>query len=591
MKRFPLLILSLFFLLKTPSTAQDFNWNFFQENYNKTTTAFSLGNDRWLVGIRVDADNNNGLNVGVVHMVDSTGSIWSDANIDRISGRTIIERFLRNGDKIFVLIRAYSNSYIISYLLKEDSMEFVDMIEFEERILIDKIELLPNGKIIGIGSDLRTSVSTSYAYWTVISHDFTQEHEDFSYLGRINDLILLEDSTFLLSGGIGDTIDYGMKKMDLNYNELESYLPGIFLFRSLQMDNKDIFITWNGLIQKLNSSFEIDTTIFLSNIEVMKDIKVDGNKLYVFGAKNNVNKILELDDNLSLVDSHFIDIPNFIPEKIDVQNGIFIIAGKHTLNIPDQGVPHSYPKITASFYTYLKNKTPNFSNNNLKVESVRVNKFARVKDCTPHFNKYNLLLKIVEVDVVNKGDIPIEKFNLFIRAPGLQNCSDYTPEGRPYDQTKRISNIMLMPGDSMRVIFQDMKFPQYIQDSVTINLCVWVNAVNQKIDGDMNDNIICDEYELIQTEYVEAPIVAPEENELLIYPNPSSNRIAVSLKTAPFKPSVIEFFDMIGRRMQSNIIAPRATYKEIDISNLPDGIYFVRVKNDLVEETIRFFKK
>ncbi|MFK7775773.1 MAG: T9SS type A sorting domain-containing protein, partial [Saprospiraceae bacterium] len=271
-------------------------------------------------------------------------------------------------------------------------------------------------------------------------------------------------------------------------------------------------------------------------------------------------------------------------------NDTFIIVGDHTLNIPDQGVPYSYPKITASFYSYSKNETPSFSNNNLQIESVRVHKFDRVKDCTPHFNKYNLLMKIVEVYVVNKGDIPIEEFNLFIRAASLQNCSDYNPEGIPYDQEKSISGIMLMPGDSMKVLFQDMKFPQFIIDSAKVNLCVWTNAVNQKIDIDMSDNIICSEFELIQTEYVEAPIITPEENELLIYPNPSSDHIAVSLKTAPFDPSLIEFFDMIGRRMQSNLIAPRATFKEIDISNLPKGIYFVRVKNDLIEETVRFFK-
>ncbi|MFK7774757.1 MAG: hypothetical protein AB8F94_21640, partial [Saprospiraceae bacterium] len=364
MKRFSLLTCLLFFLLNIPSSAQDFNWNFYQETYNKATTAFPLGNEKWLVGIQALSDSYIGPKIAVIHMVDSTGSIWSDTNENRIPERCRVESFLRLGDKIFVLIRKNSNSYILSYLLKESSMEFVNMIEFEDRILIDKIESLPNGKIIGIGSDLRTP--SSYGYWTVISQDLIQEYEDFSYLGRLNDFILLEDSTFLLGGAFEDTIDYGMKKFNLNYNQLESFLPNIFPYRVLQTDNKDLFITINRKIQKLNSSFEIDTTIFLTNFEILIDVKQDGNRLYAYGIDyDNIRKIMEFDNNLSLVDSHLIDIPNFSEHGIEIQNDTFIIVGDHTLNIPDQGVPYSYPKITASFYSYSKNETPSFSNNNL----------------------------------------------------------------------------------------------------------------------------------------------------------------------------------------------------------------------------------
>ena len=78
--------------------------------------------------------------------------------------------------------------------------------------------------------------------------------------------------------------------------------------------------------------------------------------------------------------------------------------------------------------------------------------------------------------------------------------------------------------------------------------------------------------------------------DFLIFPNPLNNLMKVSLKEAPFDPTLIEFYDYLGREIEPKyFIAPRAKYKEIDISSIPAGFYFLRISNDLIEKVVKVY--
>lgn len=71
-----------------------------------------------------------------------------------------------------------------------------------------------------------------------------------------------------------------------------------------------------------------------------------------------------------------------------------------------------------------------------------------------------------------------------------------------------------------------------------------------------------------------------------IYPNPTTDRL--QLKAASNIES-IEIFDIVGRRMLTD--SPNALTKELNISNLSNGIYFVRVAIDNAKGTTKIIKR
>ncbi len=68
-----------------------------------------------------------------------------------------------------------------------------------------------------------------------------------------------------------------------------------------------------------------------------------------------------------------------------------------------------------------------------------------------------------------------------------------------------------------------------------------------------------------------------------LYPNPANDKIYISEKT--FAVNSIEIFDVNGKSIKSV-----ANDSSIDISNLPNGIYFIRIKTDKGELKEKFIK-
>ena len=75
---------------------------------------------------------------------------------------------------------------------------------------------------------------------------------------------------------------------------------------------------------------------------------------------------------------------------------------------------------------------------------------------------------------------------------------------------------------------------------------------------------------------------------LSIYPNPATDKITIERSTTPVK-SQLTMMNLNGEEVLTrNLIKPKT---QIDISNLPSGVYFVRVTNDKTVEVGKFIKK
>lgn len=73
-----------------------------------------------------------------------------------------------------------------------------------------------------------------------------------------------------------------------------------------------------------------------------------------------------------------------------------------------------------------------------------------------------------------------------------------------------------------------------------------------------------------------------QETLLLIFPNPTNGKFSLELPSEPTTTITLEVFDSYGRKMlyPSSIKEVNSRLYEINVSNYPSGIYFIRVKHN-----------
>jgi hypothetical protein len=82
--------------------------------------------------------------------------------------------------------------------------------------------------------------------------------------------------------------------------------------------------------------------------------------------------------------------------------------------------------------------------------------------------------------------------------------------------------------------------------------------------------------------------LSPKSNQIKIYPDPASNQITIETSETAAN-SQLSIMNLNGEEVLTHsIIKPKT---QIDISNLPSGIYFVRMTNDRNVEVGKFVKQ
>ena len=78
-------------------------------------------------------------------------------------------------------------------------------------------------------------------------------------------------------------------------------------------------------------------------------------------------------------------------------------------------------------------------------------------------------------------------------------------------------------------------------------------------------------------------------DKLLIYPNPSSTQITVELPNAPQKNAFLTIYNISSEQMLTSKITEQKTV--VDVSALPDGIYFIKVADNRTVMVSKMVKK
>jgi len=82
------------------------------------------------------------------------------------------------------------------------------------------------------------------------------------------------------------------------------------------------------------------------------------------------------------------------------------------------------------------------------------------------------------------------------------------------------------------------------------------------------------------------------KNEISVYPNPTRNIFHIAF-TADFTEGNYTIYNIAGNRIQTkNITKNRGRYDEkVDLSNYPNGIYFVKIQSKAINSTFKIIKR
>lgn len=200
------------------------------------------------------------------------------------------------------------------------------------------------------------------------------------------------------------------------------------------------------------------------------------------------------------------------------------------------------------------------------------------------------------IDVTGKGFTELlhhyEKPNLSITSPSGGIYDTSTPiswdlnnpdDGRPitYDLEYSIDN-----QNTFLPIAQDIVDTSYLWSNSPISESdnVWFKLIGKSVDGILSSQVISS-----SSSSPTLSTVSFNLNGIKLYPNPGLNQITLEFKERVSNVKM-EVIDVSGRLMFSNN-SKHTILENINISALPQGVYFIRIYSETVEDFLRFVKK
>lgn len=548
---------------------------------SKVKKVHLVKNNSWLIGGEAENLDNS---FSYFSIIDSSKLIKPNTFLDGY----IIKKITFKDDGGFAWgVNENNGSHgIIRIEADSNSLTLTNQIEIGNNEEIYDIEILPTGKLIIVGS--KTINFQQQAFFKILQSNFVVEYENYLTPGYYDDVLIYSGNyPFVLLGRLGNNLEYGAKIYNWNYLQqgdiYEMEKPDKILIKE-----DGYLMLKNQIFSKLDNEFQLENSTSLENYGEIIDMESDDENIFLlFQKEEEAPMVLKINNDLEVVDFFEIEDKYFRVTDMYLSDDEIGIGGFLIPNIPFNNTPFLYPSTSGYFKTFSKNGAAQNENIDLTIIDVKIEDYEKIYTCGPAglADVYLLNLKKVNVSMVNKGTSTINNFSLFSQAKGVKNCvNNSNPEY--YLLREDIRMLSLNPGDTVHWRIPTLEFPQKSTDSTSVELCFWHTAVENQRDQNDDNNYFCGAVEL-ERPFYEFPIVKPTDEEVLIFPNPLNDVMTVSLLQAPFEPTVIEFTDFLGKKLgQKYYIAPRAKYKEFDISQVPSGYYFVFITNDLISKGV-----
>lgn len=582
-----LLILSVFLTqFNLFLVAQTIEINDQSHQFVEFNNVLSLGNERWLLAGSGDSGNGNEMYLMAVDSSTEVSTFYTSNS----SQTRVIEKVDVQGNLGYALTTIDNQRYISKFSINSNSISF----KFHQSTTSDEsfnnLKILPNGNVVAVGYKIVDNQAK--AFFKVIKSNSAIDFSDYFMFGYFSDVVVFPDTSFILTGSFGDNQTFGGKKFNKYYEQQGDILEGIESDRIFPLENNGYFLFNNQTITKLDNDFQIGNSVDFGSYGFIIDMAVDDENVFLLYQKvGEPPMVLRLNHSLEVENSFFVEDENFRAKSVDVSESELGIGGYLIPTVPFNNTSHLYPSTSGFFKTFSKEGMSGEEDFDLEIFEVTVEDHEKEFPCgAPEMtSSYRLNLKNIKVALVNNGSETINNVDLFMEVLGLKLCVTGIPTPQYYLQKEEFSLLRLDPGDTLRWRLSAIEFPQRIEDTASVNICVWHTTVEDKRDLNPDNDYFCGEVTL-KTGYVETPIIEPTTEEYLFFPNPINQKLTVSLLRAPFEPTELKFYDYMGRELDLKyFIAARAKYKEFDVSQLPSGFYFMKISNDLFEDMVRVY--
>ncbi|MFW5793688.1 MAG: T9SS type A sorting domain-containing protein [Bacteroidota bacterium] len=338
---------------------------------------------------------------------------------------------------------------------------------------------------------------------------------------------------------------------DLEGNIISEYEFNEEIVQTLVFDNF-IYVLFTDCLIKMNANLEIIDTVINSEELVFTNIKSFDNKLWIMGMGTNNIAIAEVTDAIEFeYFDIFADSPDFVVTK-----DLFIITGNSYSN---QIALYSYHK-TEEAEQYI---WPDIELIDFYIDNIELYYTSSGYPRSYYFDAH--------VTIRNNSEEMLESFVLFSELDFGIHCWQ-----QHYFNV--FTDVGLLPGEEYTISaykIHEEKPPS--EDNV---ICFEILAPNSKIELNVDNNIVCKTFEILNTEDISI-------SELIsVYPNPFKNILNIELKDIDAEK--IQIININGSVVfESNAVQENIV---INLSELKQGFYILtiftdkgRIKNKLIK--------
>lgn len=368
--------------------------------------------------------------------------------------------------------------------------------------------------------------------------------KDFSNVDSIKNLAIISENEFMISNTIN------LYKTDSNGLVLDS----IALFHSAFLINDDtIYLCQQNKVYTLDSNLSMIDTIDLSGyFSEIHQIIWQSPDYWIKGLSATGTIIVhKVSSAFQLINSY--EIPT---DKIDstailcVENDKFILAserlGQCAISYFDQDL------------FSIDNTLSDIQPENLSIDNIHLD----------YYNYGGQLYQIgfyfdAHVSIKNNGADTVKSLALYSIQNGFMNCS------LNYDYSI-YTNVSIPPNQSVNLDFLHI-YEMLPLDSQNYHYCLLCLAPDSLIETNISNNSICGDFFIVSADEM------VNSNSISLFPNPTINEINV---TVPYDilPASMTIYDIFGKACKE--IMTESGTVQINVSELPKGVYMVKVQSD-----------
>ncbi|MCB0585632.1 MAG: T9SS type A sorting domain-containing protein [Phaeodactylibacter sp.] len=340
----------------------------------------------------------------------------------------------------------------------------------------------------------------------------------------------------------------------------------------------------------LDDSLNILHEQSLSSYGDFRKVSCSTNRCYVGGQSPEGRYIaLALDAELNHVRTIGMG-PNYnYPSGlVAVENG-FVALGT-ALRQETEATPFSAPNVLATsegsdifLRSWDAEGTPAASQRNIAVEAITVDQYEVLSFPEPCYNSPDGHMQGqfsgVNVEVRNEGPATIGSITLntvFLTCWSI--C--YTQQ----NISRTFEGLSLAPGESTTLSFGDIQTWPLPLDEM-LPLCIWASGPDGQLDDDFSDNTSC--FNVVVSDVEPANSL---EN-IVVFPNPASGWLAVQYPNPLAEIAELKILTPLGQCLYREAVSAGLATTQLNVGQLPAGLYYLNIQNERGNTVIPWVKK